>query len=229
MTLTPETTIAVFAKYPRPGFCKQRLAATIGDELAAAFAAAAIEDLAAALAGLAVRRCWAYTPDNASARAHFARFAAGRDELWAQPETDLGHRLDACVNQLWSSGSQRVVLIGSDCPALGAAELAFAVESLNDCDAVLGPALDGGYYLLGLRRPKNEAQSLQPLFTGIDWSTDRVADQTRERLRELQLRWRELPPLRDLDTIDDWEWYRDPANQPESLGPSARRLFDPSR
>src|SRR5690606_26874888 len=97
-------------------------------------------------------------------------------------------------------GAEAVLLIGGDCPELDTQMLERAAEQLaeTDTDAVLGPALDGGFYLLGLRRGGPE------IFREVDWGTERVAAQTRRRLLAAGLRWTELPGLRDIDTKDDW-------------------------
>jgi glycosyltransferase A (GT-A) superfamily protein (DUF2064 family) len=91
----------------------------------------------------------------------------------------------------------RVIVIGTDAPALDAAYLRGAAAALADHDAVFGPALDGGYTLVGLRR------RAPALFEGMAWSTARVMDETRARLARLGLRHAELAPLADIDEPAD--------------------------
>lgn len=92
-----------------------------------------------------------------------------------------------------------MLIIGSDCPAITSRSLSRAFRGLNHADAVIGPALDGGYYLIGLRAP-------QPgLFREIPWSTGGVFDATLRRARELRCRYRVLRRLRDVDTLADAE------------------------
>jgi glycosyltransferase A (GT-A) superfamily protein (DUF2064 family) len=93
--------------------------------------------------------------------------------------------------------ASRVLLMGVDCPGLSEGVLARALTRLESEDLVLGPAEDGGYVLLGLKRAEPR------LFQGVDWGTDRVLAQTRERLRALGWLWHELPALWDLDRPAD--------------------------
>lgn len=94
--------------------------------------------------------------------------------------------------------SPYAVLVGSDCPGLESSDLENALHALSDgADAVLGPALDGGYWLIGLRHPEAS------LFRGVDWGTGRVLGQTRVRLRRRGWRWLELAPRSDLDLPRD--------------------------
>jgi rSAM/selenodomain-associated transferase 1 len=90
------------------------------------------------------------------------------------------------------------VLIGTDCPALAADDLHEAFRALHSGhDAVLGPSADGGYYLIGLRRPEPQ------LFSDMQWGTPSVLDTTRARLRSSNMRWHELRTLHDIDTPTD--------------------------
>ena len=121
-----------------------------------------------------------------------------------QSGATLGERLGDTLARLLSRFSP-VVMIGSDGPDLPAAFLTRAFDLLRDrIDVVLGPANDGGYYLIGMR-------SMQPaLFERIDWSTDAVAQQTRERAGEAALNLAELPQWHDLDTVADLRALVDP-------------------
>lgn len=95
---------------------------------------------------------------------------------------------------------REALVIGTDCPALTAAELRVAARALLEGnDAVFVPAEDGGYVLVGLRH------ALASLFYGVPWGSDRVMDHTRERLRRAGLRWRELPPSWDVDRPEDFD------------------------
>jgi len=94
-----------------------------------------------------------------------------------------------------------VVIIGSDCPWLSDAEIEQAWNELETHDLVLGPARDGGYWLVGLREPK------PAVFDGISWSTETVLEQTLERARGQSLRFLLLRELRDVDTLEDWHAF----------------------
>jgi len=113
-----------------------------------------------------------------------------------QPEGDLGARMLAGACRALGD-AVAAVLIGADCPLLEAEHLERALHMLGERDAVLGPAEDGGYVLLGLRRAE------PGVFRGVDWGTHRVLEQTRTRLRALGWRWEELPVLWDLDRPED--------------------------
>jgi rSAM/selenodomain-associated transferase 2/rSAM/selenodomain-associated transferase 1 len=121
-----------------------------------------------------------------------------------QGSGDLGQRMAIALQQALEAGARRVVLIGSDCPFLTPTLLDQAFEALQHHDLVLGPALDGGYYLIGLRYPCPD------LFQSVDWGTERVLDQTRAIAQRLNLRWQELTPLRDLDRPEDLPYWVPP-------------------
>jgi len=119
-----------------------------------------------------------------------------------QTGDNLGERMWRAFCRGFEQAS-RVVLVGSDCPHLHTAVLAETLERLkHGADAVLGPALDGGYYLLALRRPE------AAIFTDIHWGTRTVSDQTRARMRDLGWRWHELEPLGDIDRPEDLKLLR---------------------
>jgi rSAM/selenodomain-associated transferase 1 len=115
--------------------------------------------------------------------------------LHRQPQGDLGARMLAAVAAAPAAGG--TLLLGTDCPLLSPELLHQAAAGLATHDAVVIPAEDGGYVLLGLRRPAPQ------LFAGVDWSTAQVMEQTRQRLRQLGWRWLELPALWDVDRPAD--------------------------
>ncbi|MES9992985.1 MAG: TIGR04282 family arsenosugar biosynthesis glycosyltransferase [Candidatus Thiodiazotropha sp.] len=117
--------------------------------------------------------------------------------IYLQQGDDLGERMGAAAESALACHHQ-VILVGVDCPALAAHHLRQVNHWLNDGDdAVLGPAEDGGYVLLGLNRYHRR------LFEGHDWGSGTVADSTRTALDELGWHWRELPELWDLDRVED--------------------------
>jgi hypothetical protein len=182
--------VAVFARAPVPGFAKTRLIPVLGADGAAALQARLTAHAVATACAAAVGpvTLWA-TPDasHLSFRALSAQYAIA---LAPQPHGDIGARMLAAV----VAAGGPVLVIGSDCPALTPDHLRTATVLLREgIDAVLLPADDGGYVLIGLRRP-------QPaLFTHIAWSTEIVAAETRQRMARLGLSWREPARLWDLD------------------------------
>ena len=146
-----EDLLGLFGREPVAGRCKTRLAAVIGDEGAARLADAFLRDTVTRFGRLATTCCLAYAPDSVAAHDFFQSIGEGHYEIWPQPEGDLGVKLGAFLDE-GLARFDRVVVIGTDSPSLPVefVERAFAV--LHERDCVLGPATDGGFYLIGLRR-----------------------------------------------------------------------------
>ncbi len=192
------TRVAVFAKAPVAGQVKTRLAAMLGPDGAAGLHAGLVRQTlsTALLANLGTLELWC-APDES--HAFFERCA--RDfgaVLKAQAGGDLGARMRHAFDDAHAAG-ERLILVGSDCPALKAEHLVAAAAALESDDAVFAPAEDGGYVLVALSRP------LPGIFDGIAWGTASVMAATRERLRDSGARWRELPTLWDVDHPADYE------------------------
>jgi rSAM/selenodomain-associated transferase 1 len=178
-------TLIVFAKAPRLGRVKRRLAAEIGDVAALRFYRRTFTRLLRRVARDARwRTVLALTPDNARIAGRRAR-PQGRGDLGARMARAL-----ACVRG-------PAVLVGADIPDLGAAQVAQAFGRLRSADVVLGPALDGGYYLVGTRRPT----LARWMFAGVRWSSPHALADTRANLcgRRVALTAR----LADVDTAAD--------------------------
>ena len=193
--------LGIFAKFWQPGAVKTRLAATIGDRHAANIYRRCVELLLARHQSSADRLVLCVTPANRMA--DFKMAAPAPWQIWSQVDGNLGDRMQGFFARSFESSRDgeiipgSVVLIGSDCPHLQHQQLQQAFNVLLSCDVVLGPSLDGGYYLVGMRsRPV-------PIFSGVEWSTDRVLSQTLDRLADLRLSYQLLDPLRDLDTLED--------------------------
>ncbi len=184
--------VVVFGREPVPGRVKSRLAATLGPELAAAVYAALLDHTLseAVRSGLAVVLALAEEPSAGWLRALRVPWAL-------QSGGDLGSRMASAFAGRFATGAGRVVLVGSDCPGLAAAHLRQAAAALAAVPVALGPAADGGYWLVGQRRPGLE------LFTDIPWSAPSTLEATRRRLESLGARWLELEPLTDIDIEDD--------------------------
>jgi uncharacterized protein len=195
----PDTSIIVFARAPRPGEAKTRLIPLLGAEGAAALHAALVERAleTACASGLSSVELHA-APDGEDA---FIRDCAARFGATVHPQVgaDLGARMFNAFAAALSS-SRRVLLIGSDCPALTPSHLRDADRALRDgADAVFAPCEDGGYALVGLRRAARD------LFTGIAWGGESVMAASRSRLESMGWRWHELETLWDVDRPEDYD------------------------
>lgn len=205
------TSIAVFARAPVAGRAKTRLIPSLGADGAAALqhflVRRAVRTAVAARLGPVTLWC---APD-CTHRAFVAIRRESDVELCAQRGGDLGVRMHDAFEALCRSG--HALLIGSDCPAIGDLTLRDAAQALNEGDdAVLVPAEDGGYVLVGLRC------AARSLFDAMPWGSDRVMAQTRERLRQAGLRWRELAPSWDVDRPEDVDRLHASALMPEVDG-----------
>jgi rSAM/selenodomain-associated transferase 1 len=195
MPAKPEVAVAILAKAPVPGYAKTRLIPALGAKGAAALQADLLAHAVgtALAAGIGPVTLWC-APDR-SHPAFAACAADGQVRLQDQPAGDLGTRMAAAVAGTRAEGG--TLVIGSDCPALTADALRAAAAALAAHDAVLIPAEDGGYVLIGLARP-------QPaVFAGVAWGSAVVAAQTRARARLANLVMFEFPPLWDVDRDED--------------------------
>ncbi|HKB37442.1 MAG TPA: TIGR04282 family arsenosugar biosynthesis glycosyltransferase [Gemmataceae bacterium] len=189
--------LGIFAKWPAPGQVKTRLAAVASDGWDARVATAFLADTLDRLAQIDARRLLAFAPTEEEVS--FAELARGRYELIPQGPGDLGERLARFVAASLGEGAAAVVVVGTDSPTLPPAFVEQAFEELRHADIVLGPATDGGYYLVGCRR-------FHPsLFSAIDWSGTSVLRQTVERLTDPAWRLAVLPPWYDIDDFQDWQ------------------------
>jgi rSAM/selenodomain-associated transferase 1 len=193
--------VAVFAKAPVAGEVKTRLVPLIGAEGAARLHAALVRHaLADALrAGLGPVELWCAPDDRDPFFRQCERELGVR--LRVQSGRDLGARMGDALGDALAQG-QAMVLIGSDCPALGPSALRDAARALDTHDAVFTPAEDGGYVLVGLARP------VPRLFDDIAWGTDAVMGETRLRLAAAGARWQEMPASWDVDRPEDYARLR---------------------
>ncbi|MGF1528442.1 MAG: TIGR04282 family arsenosugar biosynthesis glycosyltransferase [Candidatus Competibacterales bacterium] len=192
----------VFAKAPVPGTVKTRLIPALGVEGAAKLHRRLLWQTlvtAAQLEPPPVGYLYA-APDT---RHGFLRRCARRFRLQLVPQrgADLGERLANAFDEVLAR-HRKALVIGADCISLTAADLATALQWLEASDAVLGPALDGGYLLLGLRAP------CRALFEAVPWSGPLVLATTRQRLRRANLAWRELAAGYDIDEPPDLQRLR---------------------
>lgn len=209
--------VVVFAKHPTPGLVKTRLAARIGNKDAAELHRHCLAATIACVGRVPeVRLIVAVSPDDAD----LGGLVPDGAVVEPQGGGNLGSRLTRVLGNRFAAGCNRLVVVGSDCPQMQPSDIESAFGLLDGHEVVIGPAIDGGYYLLGLRQARPE------LFAAIDWSTPAVAAQTRERARASGLRPAELPPRRDIDTLDDLIAVRDEIAEGDARLAEFRRFVD---
>ncbi len=191
----PARVLALFAKQPRAGQVKTRLAAQLSAQAAVRIAEALLLDSVERLAGIDACRVLLFAPSDA--HNYFSAINNGRFLTMPQEPGDLGQRMLACFEQCLGWGARSVVIVGSDSPTLPLQFIEQAFAALEEADLVLGPATDGGYYLIGCRRV------LPRLFDGVAWGTSRVLTETISRFGAEDGRLALLPPWYDIDTLDD--------------------------
>ncbi len=190
--------LGVFVKAPVAGRVKTRLAADVGPRRAARlYRGMGREIVARCVRPEAYRTVIWFSPPGAQRLVR--TWLGGLPVSGFAPQRDggLGVRLSAALGRHFGEGARRVVVIGSDCPHLERGSITRAFAALDVSDVVIGPAGDGGFYLLGLRAPA------AGLFRGVAWSTASVGDQTLANAERLGLACSLLPTLRDVDTVAD--------------------------
>jgi rSAM/selenodomain-associated transferase 1 len=198
-----ERALIVFLKHPEPGAVKTRLASALGAETAAALYRALAEGvLEATVPRSGEYETLVFFDPPEAAEAMRAWLPGVR--LRPQCVGDLGARMTAAFARAFERGARRAAIIGTDAPGVTRETVAGALAALDDADVVVGPAEDGGYYLLAFCVPHPE------LFEDVAWSTPAVLEETLARAATAGLRVRELPRLRDVDTLEDVraEWPR---------------------
>lgn len=192
--------LIIFVKAPRPGFVKTRLAKAIGPVAACEAYTRLVTTLLDRLQSLDQVEL-RFAPDDG-----FPEIEPWLRKGWSakpQGSGDLGKRMETAFLDAFSRGCHQVALIGSDCPEVGTADIEEAWNKLSEHDLVLGPAHDGGYWLIALRELE------QSLFEGITWSTDKVRQETMERAQNMRLSIHLLRELTDVDTDSEWRMFQE--------------------
>lgn len=187
--------LIVFAKNPELGKVKTRLAKDVGEEEALRIYKLLLDHTRQETTR-SLAACYAYYTTNV------AEEDGWKAEKRIQVTGDLGTRMSAAFREQLHH-HDRVCIIGTDCAGLTAEKINQAFEALDEYDFVIGPANDGGYYLLGMKAPGEE------LFEQISWSSEEVLSQTIDRIKGLGKRFYLLPELIDVDTIEDWEMVKE--------------------
>lgn len=193
--------LGILAQAPVPGRVKARLADEVGPSVAAEVYWQVGRRVVAAVAAPGFRTTVWFAPAHEVAFVREWLDGMGRIELRPQPAGTLGARLTFAFARHFQDGAARsgsgAVIVGTDCPGVDRRVVNEAFTALTRFDLVMGPTLDGGFYLLGLRGPAPE------LLHEVRWGTGAVAAQTRSRAAALGLRTQLLRPLRDVDTARD--------------------------
>jgi len=194
--------LLIFLRAPEPGRVKTRLARDVGDEKALALYKSFVR------ASLSAARAWSdqdryreiwitYYPED---KKDMVMDWLGRDDIFlAQSGADLGQRMAGAMEDAFELGAQKTVILGTDVPQIRPDHIKQAFERLDATDLVLGPSLDGGYWLIGACRNRFSPT----LFRKMNWGTPTVFADTIDRCRENNLTWSELEMLQDVDTLAD--------------------------
>ncbi|MBE9183586.1 TIGR04282 family arsenosugar biosynthesis glycosyltransferase [Microcoleus sp. LEGE 07076] len=190
--------VIVFTRYPEPGKTKTRLIPVLGKQGAANLHRLMAQRTIARTLSLQQNRRLSVEIHHTGGTQQLMQDWLGTDVIYQnQIDGDLGARMVFAFQKSFDSGVEKTVIIGTDCPDLKPEIMAQAFDKLSQHDLVLGPAKDGGYYLIGLRR------SVPELFGGINWGTDDVFASTRAIAKNLALKIATLPTLADIDLPED--------------------------
>lgn len=185
--------LIIFIKNPVKGKVKTRLAATIGDDMALEIYQKLIRHTLNIVEHIAADK-FIFFSDSIDETIRYVNTPVYKE---VQSGNDLGEKMNNAFMQLFKGGYKRVVIVGTDCPGITANILEKAFDEFNNSDVVIGPATDGGYYLLGLKEMHNH------LFEKIAWSTSAVLHSTIERCSANKLSYYLLSALSDVDKEED--------------------------
>ncbi|MBF2027495.1 MAG: TIGR04282 family arsenosugar biosynthesis glycosyltransferase [Oscillatoriales cyanobacterium C42_A2020_001] len=190
--------LIVFTRYPEPGNAKTRLIPALGEEGAAMLSRQMTEHTLRQVRSLQQQLSIAVEIRFAGGTIERMQQWLGQDWTYTpQGEGDLGDRLTRSLQTAFAGGIQQAIVIGTDCPELDSQQLREAFQALEQSPLVLGPANDGGYYLIGMNR------FIPELFANIAWSTSTVLQQTLEIAKTLKIAIAQLPMLSDVDYPED--------------------------
>lgn len=196
MSLNQQPALIIFIKNPEKGKVKTRLAKTVGDDQALKIYKVLMAHTRSLASKIQAKRYLFYS-QYINEQDDWSKDLFVKD---LQSEGDLGHKMASAFQSVLTQ-HQKAIIIGSDCASLSVSIIQDAVQALDQHDFVIGPALDGGYYLLGM-------QTFEPsLFKEIPWSTESVAQLTIEKIKAKGKSHFVLPALSDIDFEEDWNKY----------------------
>jgi len=199
-----DTAIIVFTKFPVEGKVKTRLAKNMGNKFAVSFYKSCAEHTFKEL--LKVEEMgsdlFLFCAEENEIE-QVIKWAGNNFNYYSQQGNDLGLKMYNAFNTVFKKGYKKVIIIGTDMPDVSMNLVQNAISVLDNYSVVIGPANDGGYYLLGFK------SKLIDLFSGIEWSTESVLDNTIEKLNNSKINYFMLEELTDIDTLDDLQnWHR---------------------
>lgn len=194
---TNKNTLIIFLKYPEAGKVKTRLAKDIGNnEAARIYSLMTLNIIESVVAPECYNTIIFYDPPE---KEQEIKNWVGKKEIQYAPQegNTLGDRISNAFKVVFSSGIEKAVIIGTDCLDVSSDIINVAIHLLDETEVVLGPAEDGGYYILALNKYRPE------IFQDIDWSTKHVLEQTVLKIVENKLTYHKLKTLKDIDTVED--------------------------
>lgn len=200
MATSSKNAIIVFQKNLISGKVKTRLAKTLGDEVAMEIYRSLIKSTYDEISKLKEVDIFIYLSDYVEELPFDIKGKIYK--IHAQKGKDLGERMNEAFKDCFDHGYEKCLIIGTDCPEITAQDLQLALDKLYFKDLVIGPAEDGGYYLLGIKK------HTPSLFESINWSTDQVMTSTIQKAEEQGLSYDKLKTLNDIDTEEDWKLYK---------------------
>lgn len=202
----PDTALLIFAKAPVVGRVKTRMQPPLSNEESLILHKALLRLTLAKVRTLNssdIAQVLYLTGNLADAQRHRLNLALAPEfQVETQVGRDLGERLVNALQKKFDEGFKKVIFIGTDTPLLSAKEIRDAADELSHCDVVIGPAADGGYYLIGF------SASIPAILEGIDWGSPRVYRQTVDLMRLHGVRWKPLVVESDLDTFENLKELR---------------------
>lgn len=191
----PNHILLIFLKYPEPGKVKTRLSQDIGKDKAAEIYSWMAETVVHDLAKSNLHETIIFF-DPPERKKEVEDWLNVGYRLFPQEGKSLGERMTNAFDKTFPLGAEKAIIIGTDCVEISDEIISQAFDALDLVDVVIGPAEDGGYYLLGMTKPTPE------IFDDIDWSTELVLNQTLKKIEEQGLRFVLLKKLRDIDTVN---------------------------
>jgi hypothetical protein len=195
--ITRENILIVFVKYPEAGKVKTRIARHFGPQRAAEMYSRMAKSVIENVSRQDTYGTVIYFDPPEREKEVMDWIGTGDVPYEPQSGGTIGDRMSDAFERVFLSGAEKAVLIGTDVPDINGGTVTAAFNLLQETDVVIGPASDGGYYLLGLKNPEPS------LFSCIEWGTPVVFEQTLDRIKKNDLRYKQLDTLKDVDTVDD--------------------------